>query len=191
MICRVGRMAYVISMKCLMFMVLMPVALVAQKVQSIAVYELSELAGTQTYFASHIKPESLKAMKMDDEDRAALNGAVGKPGIAMPRLKTPHVSDDAKVQAGVIRLVTVKQEDGDVIEVGENEYQDGKDSLAVFRQEDTITCLMISAGVTQIYTIHLNVTFPGGEKLVTMHTTRNRPLGLSTMTLSGKARRIK
>lgn len=172
-------------------MLMLPLTLVAQKVQSVAVYELSELTGSQVYFASHIKPESLKATKMDDEDQAALNGAIGKPGIAMPRIKTPYVRDNTKLQAGIIRLVTIKQDNGEVIEVGQNEYQDGKDTLVVLRQDDTITCLMIAAGVTQIYTIHLNVTFPDGEKLVTMHTTRNRPLGVSTMTLSGKAKLIK
>ena len=178
-------------MKYFMVLLLLPVALVAQKVQSVSVYELSEMTGQQVYFASHIKAESLKAVGMDDEDRAALNGAIGKPGIAMPRFKTPFVRDNTKVQPGIIRLITMKQDDGEVIEVGQNEYQDGKDSLVVFRQDDTITCLMIAAGVTQIYTIHLNITFPEGEKLVTMHTTRNRPMGTSTMTLSGKAKLIK
>ncbi len=178
-------------MKYFLSLLFLPVALIAQKVQSVVVYELSEMTGQQVYFASHIKSDSLKETKMDDEDRAALNGAIGKAGIAMPRFKTPYVRDNTKVQAGIIRLITMKQDDGEVIEVGQNEYQDGKDSLVVFRQDDTITCLMIGAGVTQIYTIHLNITFPEGEKLVTMHTTRNRPLGTSTMTLSGKAKLIK
>ena len=178
-------------MKYFIVLLLLPVTLLAQKVQSVTVYELSELTGSQVYFASHIKPESLKSVKLDDEDQAALNGAIGKPGIAMPRFKTPYVRENTKVAAGIIRLITMKQDDGEVIEVGQNEYQDGKDSLVVFRQDDTITCLMIAAGVTQIYTIHLNVTFPEGEKLVTMHTTRNRPFGTSTMTLSGKAKLAK
>lgn len=178
-------------MKKLFLIFLTPLTLGAQKVQNISVYELSELNGSQIYYASHVKPESLKATKMDDEDRAALSGAIGKPGIAMPRLKTPYVRDDTKVQPSIIRLITIKKEDGEVVEIGQNEYQDGKDNLVVFRQDDTITCLLVDAGVTQIYTIHLNVTFPGGEKLVTMHTTRNRPLGTSTMTLSGKAKLIK
>jgi hypothetical protein len=174
-----------------LLLLFVPMALLAQKVQSVTVYELSEMSGQQVYYASHIKVESIKATRMDDEDRAAFDGAIGKSGIAMPRFKTPFVRDETKVQAGIIRLITIKQENGETVEVGQNEYQDGKDNLVVFRQEDTITCLMISEGVTQIYTIHLNVTFPEGEKLVTMHTTRNRPLGLSTMTLSGKAKRIK
>ena len=178
-------------MKYFIVLFLLPVALMAQEVQSVTVFELSELTGSQVYFASHIKPESLMSTKLDDEDQAALNGAIGKPGIAMPRFKTPYVRENTKVAAGIIRLITIKQDDGEVIEVGQNEYQDGKDSLVVLRQDDTITCLMIAKGVTQIYTIHLNVTFPEGEKLVTMHTTRNRPLGTSTMTLSGKAKLIK
>jgi hypothetical protein len=178
-------------MKQFIVLLLLPVTLVAQKVQNTTVYELSEMSGQQVYFAGHIKAESMKATRMDDEDRAAFNGAIGKSGIAMPRFKTPFIRDETKVQAGIIRLITIKQENGELIEVGQNVYQDGKDNLVVFRQDDTITCLMVAEGVTQIYTIHLNVTFPEGEKLVTMHTTRNRPLGLSTMTLSGKARLIK
>jgi hypothetical protein len=109
----------------------------------------------------------------------------------VPRLKTPFVRDDTRVQAGTISILKVRQKDGTIVEVGQNEYKDGKDNLLIFREEDTITCLLLSEGVTQIYTIHLNVTFPEGEKLVTMHTTRNRPLGVSTMTVSGKAKRVK
>ncbi len=175
-----------------LLLLLVPFFLRAQTVESISVYELSELTGSQVYFASHFKPESLRdPKKVDDEDRAALLGAVGKSGIAMPRLKVPFVRDDTTVQAGTIRLLRIKQKDGTYLEVGQNEYKDGKDDLVVLREEDTITCLLLAEGVTQIYTIHLNVTFPGGEKLVTMHTTRNRPLGVSTMTVSGKAKRVK
>jgi hypothetical protein len=61
----------------------------------------------------------------------------------------------------------------------------------VIRSEDAINCLLAAEGVIQLYTIHLNVTFPEGEKLVTMQTTRNRPLGVSTITVTGKAKRIK
>lgn len=175
----------------LLLLLLVPFFLRAQTVESMSVYELSELTGSQVYFASHFKPEALRdPKKVDDEDRAALLGAIGKNGIAMPRLKVPYVRDDTTVQAGIIRLLKIKQNDGRVVEVGQNEYKDGKDNLLVFREEDTITCLLLAEGVTQIYTIHLNVTFPGGEKLVTMHTTRNRPLGVSTMTVSGKAKRV-
>ncbi len=174
-----------------LLLLLVPFFLRAQTVESMSVYELSELTGSQVYFASHFKPEALRdPKKVDDEDRAALLGAIGKNGIAMPRLKVPYVRDDTTVQAGIIRLLKIKQNDGRVVEVGQNEYKDGKDNLLVFREEDTITCLLLAEGVTQIYTIHLNVTFPGGEKLVTMHTTRNRPLGVSTMTVSGKAKRV-
>jgi hypothetical protein len=168
-----------------------PMFLRAQSVESVSVYELSDLIGSQVYFASHFKPEALRdPKKVDDEDRAALLGAIGKSGIAIPRLKVPYVRDDTVVQAGLIRLMKIRQKDGTSMEIGQNEYKDGKDDLLVFRAEDTITCLLLAEGVTQIYTIHLNVTFPGGEKLVTMHTTRNRPLGVSTMTVSGKAKRV-
>ncbi len=176
----------------ILLLLLSPLGLLAQTVEGVTVYELSELSGAQVYFASHFKEESLRdPKKVDDEDRAALLGAVGKTGIAVPRLKTPFVRDDTRVQAGTISILKVRQKDGTTVEVGQNEYKDGKDNLLIFREEDTITCLLLAEGVTQIYTIHLNVTFPEGEKLVTMHTTRNRPLGVSTMTVSGKAKRVK
>jgi hypothetical protein len=170
----------------------LPSLLFARSVDVTAVYELSELRGSQIYFASHIKPEALKdSTKLDAEDRAALMGAIGKKGIAMPRLKTPYVNESSKVQTSVLSLITVKEDNGTVSDVAQNEYKDGKDNMMVFRNDDTITCLIMSEGVIQVYTIHLNVTFPDGEKLVTMQTTRNRPLGVSTMTFSGKAKLIK
>ena len=172
--------------------VLLPSFAFAASADVTAVYELSELRGSQIYFASHIKPEAMKdPKKIDDEDRAALMGAIGKTGIAMPRLKVPHVDSSTRVQESVLKLVSIKEDDGSTTELAQNEYNGGKDNMMVIKKEDTITCLLMGDGVMQIYTIHLNVTFPDGEKLVTMQTTRNRPLGVSTMNVSGKAKRIK
>ena len=51
----------------------------SQVVQSVEIYELSDMIGVQTYYASHMKPETLQdSNKMDDEDRAAIMGAIGK-----------------------------------------------------------------------------------------------------------------
>lgn len=171
---------------------LCPCAVFSASADITAVYEISELRGSQIYYASHIKPEAMSdPKKIDDEDRAALLGAIGKPGIAMPRLKVPHVDESARVQESVLRLVTIRQDDGSTAELAQNEYKGGKDNMMMFKKDDTITCLLMEDGVMQIYTIHLNVTFPDGEKLVTMQTTRNRPLGVSTINASGKAKRIK
>jgi urease gamma subunit len=171
---------------------LSPCAVFAASADITAVYEISELRGAQIYYASHIKPEAMSdPKKIDDEDRAALMGAIGKTGIAMPRLKVPHVDESTRVQESVLKLVTITEDDGSKTELAQNEYKGGKDNMMMFKKEDTITCLLMSDGVMQIYTIHLNVTFPDGEKLVTMQTTRNRPLGVSTMNVSGKAKRIK
>jgi len=91
----------------------------------------------------------------------------------------------------VLKLVSIKEDDGSTTVLAQNEYKGGKDNMMVIKKDDTITCLLMEEGVMQIYTIHLNVTFPDGEKLLTMQTTRNRPLGVSTMNVSGKAKRIK
>jgi len=171
---------------------LFPCAVFAASADTTAVYEISELRGTQIYYASHIKPEAMSdPKKIDNEDRAALMGAIGKTGIAMPRLKVPHVDDSTRVQESVLKLVTINEDDGSKTELAQNEYNGGKDNMMVFKKDDTITCLLMGDGVMQVYTIHLNVTFPDGEKLITMQTTRNRPLGVSTMSVSGKAKRIK
>jgi hypothetical protein len=176
----------------LLLSALLPCSLFAASADINAVYQLSELRGSQIYFASHIKPEAMSdPKKIDDEDRAALMGAIGKTGIAMPRLKVPHVDESTRVQESTLKLVTITEDDGSKTELAQNEYKGGKDNMMMFKKDDTITCLLMSDGVMQVYTIHLNVTFPGGEKLVTMQTTRNRPLGVSTMTVSGKAKRIK
>ena len=176
----------------LLLSALLPCSLFAASADINAVYQLSELRGSQIYFASHIKPEAMSdPKKIDDEDRAALMGAIGKTGIAMPRLKVPHVDESTRVQESTLKLVTITDDDGSKTELAQNEYKGGKDNMMMFKKDDTITCLLMSDGVMQVYTIHLNVTFPGGEKLVTMQTTRNRPLGVSTMTVSGKAKRIK
>jgi hypothetical protein len=171
---------------------LVPCSVFAASADITAVYEISELRGAQIYYASHIKPEAMSdPKKIDDEDRAALIGAIGKTGIAMPRLKIPHIDETTRVQESVLKLVTITEDDGSKSELAQNEYKGGKDNMMMFKKVDTITCLLMSEGVMQIYTIHLNVTFPDGEKLVTMQTTRNRPLGVSTITASGKAKRIK
>ncbi len=180
------------SLRPTIFLFALPAALVAGSAQVTAVYELSEMRGSQIYFASHIKPEAMKdPKKIDDEDRAALLGAIGKTGIAMPRLKIPHVDESTRVQESVLKLVTITEDDGSKTEIAQNEYKGGKDNMMVFKKDDTITCLLMDDGVMQVYTIHLNVTFPDGEKLLTMQTTRNRPLGVSTMNVSGKAKRIR
>lgn len=169
-----------------------PLLLLGQSVENVVVYELSAMRGSQVYYASHIKPEAMRdPKKIDDEDRAALMGAIGKSGIAMPRMKEPFVDDSTRVQESVLRLVTLRDKDGSHTEVAQNEYKGGQDNMIVFRKDDTISCLLVADGVTQVYTINLNVTFPDGEKLVTMQVTRNRPLGVSTMSVSGKAKRSK
>ena len=163
----------------------------AQTVQGVEVYEISEVKGQQVYYASHIKSEHMKDSNLiDDEDRAALRGAIGKTGIAMPRLSTPYVDDNCRVQKSRITITTLLDKKGEQIEIGKNEYNNGEDPLMVIRNDDTITCILMSEGVSQIYTIHKNVTFPDGAKLVTAQTTRNRPLGVSTVSASGKATRI-
>lgn len=164
----------------------------AEALQKVEVYEIGELTGQQVYYASHIKPEALKdPKKVDDEDRAALIGAIGKTGIAMPLLQQPHVSADATVSSSKLTITTSTMDDGQVKRLARLDHKQGKDDLIFFDGVDTITCLLLAEGVTQIYTIHRNVHFPDGEWLVTMQTTRNRPLGVSTLTVSGKAKRIK
>jgi hypothetical protein len=161
---------------------------VAQSVQGIEVYELSALRGQQIFYASHIKPEHMKNSKLiDDEDRAAFTAAIGKTGIAMPRLPTPIVDNECRVQDSKMKIITIKDKDGQLSQIAKLEHNAGQDDYIVFKGDDTIRCLLIDEGVTQIYTIHLNVTFPDGAKLVTLQTTRNRPLGVSTLTTNGKA----
>ncbi len=164
----------------------------AETIQKVEIYEIGELVGQQVVHASHIKPEALKdPKKLDDEDRAALLGAIGKSGIAMPRLKQAHVDQNATVSPSKLTIITAKMDDGEVRTLAQLEYKQGKDSLLVSEEADAITCILMGEGVIQVYTIHRNVTFPDGEKLVTMLTTRNRPLGVTTMSLSGKAKRVK
>jgi len=163
----------------------------AQTLQKAEVYEISEMTGQQIYYASHLKPEALKdSKKIDDEDRAALMGAIGKTGIAMPRLKQPHIDSEVKMQPSKLTVLTAKMDDGEVKTIGRLEYKGGQDNYIVIENEDTLTCMLIAEGVVQVYTIHRNVTFPDGEKLITSMTTRNRPLGVTTICVSGKAKRI-
>ena len=98
-----------------------------QQAKVLEIYELSELTGTQIYYASHMKPEALKdSKKIDDEDRAAIMGAIGKSGIAMPRLKAPHIDSSTRTQNSTLRILVVKNQNGVADEVGENEYEGGK-----------------------------------------------------------------
>jgi hypothetical protein len=165
---------------------------IAQTVQSIEVYEISAMKGQQIYYASHIKAAHMKSSKlMDDEDRAAVMGAMGNTGIAMPRFSTPYVDDECRMQECKMTVIAYKNAAGETDYVAKNKYNGGEDNLIVFQNEDVINCVYVGEGVIQIYTIHKNVTFPDGAKLVTSQTTRNRPLGVSTMNVSGKATRVK
>jgi hypothetical protein len=163
-----------------------------EPIEEIEVYQLTEMLGYQSYFASHIKPEGMKdSKKIDDQDRAALMGAIGKTGFPIPLLPEPLVSHDTRVQGSILSVMTLRYKDGSVEALASNEYKGGKDTLAVFKSGDAIICTLLGEGVMQVYTIHLNVTFPDGDKLLTMQTTRNRPLGVSTMSVSGRARLLR
>jgi len=164
----------------------------AQTVQGVEVYEISAMRGQQVFYASHFKEEHMKNPKLiDDEDRSAMMVAVGKSGIAMPRFNKPFVDSECRMQESKITLIYYKDKDGEAGCIAKNEYNGGEDKLLVSQIEDVITCMLIDEGVTQIYTIHKNVTFPDGAKLVTLQTTRNRPMGVSTLSISGKAIRVK
>lgn len=179
-------------MRILVLLALASAPVFAQTLQKAEIYEISEMTGQQIYYASHLKPEALKdSKKIDDEDRAALLGAMGKTGIAMPRLKQPHIDSEVKMQPSKLTVLTAKMDDGEVKTIGRLEYKGGQDNYMVMETEDTITCILIAEGVVQVYTIHRNVTFPDGEKLITCMTTRNRPLGVTTICVNGKAKRVK
>jgi len=163
-----------------------------EPIEEIEIFQLKEMVGYQSYFASHIKPEAMKdPKKIDDQDRAALMGPIGKIGVPMPLLPEPHISHDTRVQGSVLSVMTLRYKDGLVDALASNEYKGGKDTLAVVKSGDAIICTLLGEGVMQVYTIHLNVTFPDGDKLLTMQTTRNRPLGVSTMSVSGKAKLLR
>ena len=179
-------------MRHLLLWIFSPVLILAQSLENVEIFDISDMTGSQIYYASHIKVEAMKdSKKVDAEDRAALIGAVGKTGVAMPRFRVPYSDDNTTVKGCTIRILTTKDKDGSLNYSAQNEHKGGKDELIVIRNDDSINCMLIAEGVVQLYTIHLNVTFPEGEKLVTMQTTRNRPLGVSTTTVSGKAKRIK
>jgi hypothetical protein len=67
------------------------------------------MTGQQIYYASHLKPAALNDSKtIDDEDRAALLGAIGRAGIAMPRLKPLLIGSGAIIMTchhGLVCLV--------------------------------------------------------------------------------------
>jgi hypothetical protein len=129
--------------------------------------------------------------RIDDQDRAALMAAIGKVGVPMPLLPEPVVSHDTRVKGSILSIMTLRHKDGSDEALASNEYKGGKDTLAVVKSGEAIICTLLGEGVMQVYTIHLNVTFPNGEKLLTMQTTRNRPLGVSTMSVSGRAKLLR
>ena len=179
-------------MRNLLLCIFSPVLVLAQSLENVEIYDISEMSGSQVYYASHIKVEAMKdSKKVDAEDRAALIGAIGKTGVAMPRFRVPYSDNNTIVKGCTMRILTIKDKDGSLNYSAQNEHKGGKDELVVIRNDDAINCMLIAEGVIQLYTIHLNVTFPEGEKLVTMQTTRNRPLGVSPTTVTGKAKRIK
>ena len=163
-----------------------------EPIEEIEIYQLSEMLGYQSYFASHIKPGGMKdSKKIDDQDRAALMGAIGKIGIPMPLFPEPVFMHDTRFQPSVLSVMTLRHKDGSVQALASNEYKGGKDTLEVVRSGDALVCTLRDEGVIQVYTIHLNVNYPDGDKLLTMQTTRNRPLGVSTTSVSGRAKLLR
>lgn len=161
-------------------------------VEEIEIYQLSQMLGYQSYFASHIKPEGMiDTKKIDDQDRAALMGAIGKTGVPMPLFPEPVFRHDTRFQPSVLSVMTLRHKDGSIQALASNEYKGGKDTLEVVRSGDALVCTLRDEGVIQVYTIHLNVSYPDGDKLLTMQTTRNRPLGVSTTSVSGRAKLLR
>jgi hypothetical protein len=161
-------------------------------IEEIEIYQLSGMLGYQSYFASHIKPEGMKdPKKIDDQDRAALMGAIGKVGVQMPLLPEPLVMQGTTVQPSILSVMTLRNKDGSVEALASNEHKGGKDTLSVVKSGDALVCTLCGEGVIQVYTIHLNVTYPDGDKLLTMQTTRNRPLGVSTLSVCGRAKLLR
>ena len=87
--------------------------------------------------------------------------------------------------------MTAKSDDGETRSVANIEHRGGSDRYIVDKTGDTITLLLLNEGVTQVYTIHKNVTFPDNSNLITCTTTRNRALGVTTITVSGRATQTK
>lgn len=163
----------------------------AQTVQSIEEYEISTMRGQQIYYASHIKREHMKNSDLiDDQDRAAMLGAMGKTGVSMPKFSEPYV-EDTKMSNSHLTIMTAKLDNGDIKSIAKIDHKGGSDRYVVMNDDNTTTLLLMNEGVTQTYTIHNNVTFPSGGKLITCTTTRNRPLGVTTITVSGEATRVK
>jgi hypothetical protein len=178
-------------MRTLLLYFLAVFSLFGQNILKTEIYEVGELTGQQVVYASVLKLDALKdSKKITDEDRLAVSKAMLQEGANIPALQQPHVVNDVKLSPSKLTIITVKADNGEINTFASIEYDKGRDDLAVFNQGETITCILMDKRVMQAYTIHRNVKLPGGENLITCVTIRNSPIAVSTMSVSGKAKRI-
>jgi hypothetical protein len=181
-------------MRILLFYFLAVFSLFGQNILKTEIYEVSEMTGQQVVYASFLKADALKDAnpleKITDEDRMALSAAMSQEGANIPSLQGPHVVKDVKFSPAKLTIITVKEDNGEIKTLARLEYDKGRDNLEVINHGDMTNCILVEKRMLQTYTIHRNVKLPGGENLITCLTVRNSPIAVSTMTLSGKIKRV-
>ena len=165
-------------------------ALDVNDVKTVEVWQISDMDGEVYTFASHAKnPES-----MTEEDKVRIRAAI-TDNSRMPLL--PRRISSGKTQTkGMTLTVGRTRETSDTPDeataIAKAEYKaGGEDLLMGFRDKHIDTYVLVGEKVAQVYTIHRNVKCEDGGFLVTLIGTRNSPIGVTTSSFSGSAKRIK
>lgn len=182
----------------LSFIICMLTPLGARDVKSIEEWTFSSLKGNNTYFAAYKNPKD--KTPITEEQRAALRRAMidkssnsNIPLLAEPAIMEDSISNPSKVTVGLFD--ESRDEPESPKGVASVKYDDpmggGDDQYIVWRTTFLDTYVLISDKVTCIYTVHRNVKHPDGGYLLTYVTIRNSPLGVSSYSMSGSAKRVK
>lgn len=170
----------------------------AKDVKSIEEWTFSPLEGMNTYFAAYKNPKD--KTPITEEQRAVFRRAMidkssnsNIPLLAEPAIIEDSVNNPSKV---TVALFDESREEPESPKgVASVKYDDAMgsadDQYIVWRTTFLDTYVLISDKVTCVYTVHRNVKHSDGGFLLTYVTIRNSPLGVSSYSMSGSAKRVK
>jgi hypothetical protein len=150
-------------------------------------WNLSPMKGTQVFYASHIGKSN--ASNLTNDERRTLTAAIAD-NSSMPPMRSPE-SVHTEMAASTLNVRWAQSSSKDHTDpagIASVVHAAGEDGMIAYRSGHTITFILNSDKVTQVYTIHTNVRMPDGGYLVTLTGVRNSFIGVTSLNFSGSAR---
>jgi hypothetical protein len=184
------------TMNKLSVLLLLPLIAFGQKsvVRETEEWSFSELKGSTTFYAGHASP----AEPSSEKKRAALLKGMAD-NSDMPMHSAPVVLNDSLSTVMSVRLLLAdaSKDNADAPKgIAVVSYTDliigsAQDQYIVWRSQYMDSYVFTSDKITCVYTVHRNVRLPNAGCLVTYTATRNSFMGVSIVSFTGVARRVK